>query len=140
MRGSPLLRALLAFLAILSLAWPLRRLTTASEAPLERPETVVAEAEEIGLQLTFTLVPKSVKVRHLDREIWSETAPAAAMERSLKLPYPDEGIDLQFQIEWPGGASAPLAAMRATLTDPAGDAHEKSVWGQGGVDAVLTFP
>lgn len=138
MRGSPLLRALLAFLAILALGWPLRRLTTASEAPREQPKAAVVEAKEVGLRLAFTLVPKSVTVRHLGEEVWSGTAPAAEMERTLKLAYPDAGIDLQFQIEWP--ADAPLAAMRATLTDPAGDAHEHSVWGQGSTDEVVTFP
>ena len=138
MRGSPLLRALLAFLAILALGWPLRRLTNASDAPREQPKAVVVEAKEVGLRLAFTLVPKSVKVLHLEKEVWSETAPVAEMERTLKLAYPDAGIDLQFQIEWP--ADAPLAAMRATLTDPAGDAHEHSVWGQGSTDEVVTFP
>ena len=96
------------------------------------------EAQEIGLRLAFTLVPKSVRVLHLDTEVWSETAPVAEMEHRLKLAFPDEGIDLRFQIEWPDGA--PLAAMRATLTDPAGDAHEKSVWGSGRADEVVTFP
>ena len=138
MRGSPLLRALLAFLAILALGWPLRRLTTAADVPREQPKPAVVEAKEVGLRLTFTLVPKSVKVLHLGHEVWSETAPAAEMERTLKLAFPAEGVDLQFQIEWP--ADAPLAAMRATLTDPAGDAHEKSVWGQGSVEETVTFP
>ena len=138
MRGSPLLRALLIFLAILALGWPLRRLTSASDAPREQPKAVVAEAKEIGLRLSFTLVPKSVKVLHLGQEVWSESVPVAEMQRALKLAYPDAGIDLQFQIEWP--AEAPLAAMRATLTDPDGKAHEHSVWGQGSVEEVVTFP
>ena len=138
MRGSPLLRALLAFLAILALGWPLRELTNASDAPHEQPKAVVAAAKEVGLRLSFTLVPKSVWVLHLGKEVWSETAPVAEMEHTLKLAYPDAGIDLQFQIEWPAGA--PLAAMRAVLTDPAGEAHEHSVWGQGSTEEVVTFP
>jgi len=138
MRGSPLFRALLAFLGILSLGWPLRRLTSATEAVREQPVAVVVAAKEIGLRLSFTLVPKSVKVLHLEKEVWSETAPTAELERSLTLPFPDEGIDLRFQIEWPD--DAPLAAMRVTFTDPADDAHEKSVWSQGSADVVLTFP
>ena len=138
MRGSPLLRALLVFLAILALGWPLRRLTSASDAPREQPTAAVAAAKEIGLRLSFTLVPKSVKVLHLGQEVWSESAPAAEMQRTLGLAYPDAGIDLQFQIEWPAGA--PLAAMRATLTGPDEIAHEHSVWGQGRVEEVVTFP
>lgn len=138
MRGSPLLRALLAFVAILALGWPLRRLTTAADAPREQPQAAVLTEKEIGLGLAFTLVPKSVKVLHLGQEVWSESAPTAEMERKLKLAFPAEGIDLQFQIEWPAGT--PLAAMRATLTDPAGDAHEKSVWGTGSTEETVTFP
>ncbi len=138
MRGSPLLRALLAFFAILALGWPLRKLTRATDAPAAPPKAAAVEAQEIGLRLVFTLPPKSVKVLHLGTEVWSETAPLAETERRLKLAFPDEGIDLHFQIEWPDGA--PLAAMRATLTDPAGDDHEKSVWGHGRADEVVTFP
>lgn len=138
MRGSPLLRALLAFLAILALGWPLRRLTDASDAPREQPLAAVLAEKEIGLRLTFTLPPRSVKVLHLGRELWSASAPTAEMERKLKLTFPAEGIDLQFQIEWP--ADAPLAAMRAMLTDPAGDVHEKSVWGTGSTNETVTFP
>ena len=138
MRGSPLLRALLAFLAILALGWPLRRLTNASDVPREQPKAVAVEAKEVGLKLAFTLVPKSVKVLHLGKEVWSETAPTVEMERGLKLAYPDAGIELQFQIEWPAGA--PLAALRAVLTDPAGEAHEHSIWGQGSTEEVVTFP
>ncbi len=138
MRGSPLLRALLAFLAILALGWPLRQLTNAGDAPREQPKAAVVAAKEIGLRLAFTLVPKSVKVLHLGKEVWSESAPTAEMERALKLAYPDAGIELQFQIEWP--ADAPLAAMRAVLTDPAGDAHEHSIWGQGSTEEVVAFP
>ena len=138
MRGSPLLRALLAFVAILTLGWPLRRLTTAADAPREQPRAAVLAEKEIGLGLAFTLVPKSVKVLHLGQEVWSESAPTAEMERKLKLAFPAEGIDLQFQIEWPAGT--PLAAMRAKLTDPVGDVHEKSVWGTGSTVEAVTFP
>lgn len=138
MRGSPLLRALLAFVALLALGWPLRRLTTTADAPREQPQAAAVVAKEIGLELTFTLVPKSVKVLYLGREVWSESAPTAEMRHQLKLAYPAEGVDLQFAIEWP--ADAPLAAMRAKLTDPVGDAHEKSVWGTGPTEDTVTFP
>lgn len=139
MRGSPLLRAVLAFLAILALGWPLRQLTGATDAPREQPKAGAPVAEqEVSLRLDFTLVPQSVKVLHLGREVWSESAPTAPLERKLKLPYPEAGIDLQLQIEWP--ADAPLAAVRVTFTDPAGEPHERSVWGQGSVDDAVAFP
>jgi hypothetical protein len=138
MRGSPLLRALCAFLAILALGWPLRQLTGVNVAPPKKLKAVAVEEKEVALRLECTAVPKSVKVCYLGQEVWSEPTPAAVMEHTLKIAYPEEGVDLQFQMEWP--ADAPLAAVRVTLTDPAGDPHEKSIWGQGSVDDVVTFP
>ena len=98
----------------------------------------VAGPREIHLQLDATTVPKSVKVMHLGKVLWEETTPTAQMEKTLQLPYPEEGVDLRFQIEWP--AEGPLAGMRVRLTDPTGTEHEKSIWGQGSAEEVLTFP
>jgi hypothetical protein len=139
MRGSPLFRALIAFAVLLSLGYPLWRLTRVSDAPTAAlPTASVAGPKAIGLHLTFTLAPKSLAVRHLETEIWKETAPTLDMEREIQLVYPAEGVDLQFHIDWPEEGS--LAALRVKFTDPAGDTHEKSIWGKGAVDAVLTVP
>ncbi len=141
MRGSPLLRAVIALFVLVGLGFPLYRLTRAAEAPPAPTQPAPATATEtkaIHLQLDFTLPPKRIQVLHLGKEIWSEDAPATGIERDIPLAYPDQGVDLQLHIEWP--EDAPLAAMRAKLTDPAGDTHEKSLWGKGVVDDVLTFP
>jgi hypothetical protein len=139
MRGSPLLRAAVALFGLLALGFPLWRLTHAAEAPVEQAQPAPAvQAKAIHLQLDFTLPPKKIQVLHLGKEVWSEEAPATEIERDMPIDYPDQGVDLQFHIEWPD--DAPLAAMRAKLTDPAGDTHEKSLWGRGAVDDVLTFP
>lgn len=103
-------------------------------APVKAPK----ETQDVHLQLTFTLAPKSVKVSHLGKPVWSESAPTTDIEHDLKLPYPDEGIDLRFEIEWP--PDAPFAGMRVKLTDPAGAEHEKGMWSKGPADDVLTFP
>jgi len=92
----------------------------------------------IHLHLTFTAVPQSLIVRHLDGEVWKATAPEADMEKDVSLDYPAEGVDLQFHVEWPRGRAAGCDARG--LTDPAGDTHDKSVWGKGIVDEVVTFP
>ena len=139
MRGSPLFRAAIAFFVLLALGFPLWRLTHAAEASQTPAQPVaIVQAKAIHLQLDFTLPPKKIQVLHLGKEVWSEDAPPAEMERDVPLVYPDQGVDLQFHIEWP--EDAPLAAMRVKLTDPAGDTHEKSLWGKGVVDDVLTFP
>ena len=139
MRGSPLARALLAFLAIASLGWPLWQLTRpeASAAPPPKP-SAVSIRKAISLHLTFASMPRSFSIRHLDEEVWKEAVPRAEMEKQITLDYPDEGIDLQCHLEWPD--DVPVSAVRVQLTDPAGDTHEKSIWGRGTVDEVLTFP
>ncbi len=139
MRGSPLLRALCAFVIIAALGWPLWHLTRPAEvvAGPANPLPVV-EGKAIGLQLDFTTPPKSFAVRHLEKDVWVDSAPQSQMERELPLVFPENGVDLVFHFEWPD--DAPLAAARVRLTDPHGDVHEKSVWGQGTVDEVLTFP
>ncbi len=138
MRGSPLLRALLAFVVLAALGWPLWHLTrpVALAVPTEAAPPA-AGAKAIILHLTFTHLPGKFVVRHLEKDVWVETAPAAEMEREVVLAYPEAGVDLQFHLEWPDDA---LAALRVRLTDPAGDVHEKSVWGRGTVDEVLSFP
>jgi hypothetical protein len=138
-RGSPLLRALCAFCLIAALGWPLWHLTHAVEAgPPPEAAPAKVDAQSIGLQLAFTTVPRRVVVRHLEKDIWTEDSPQASMDRELPLAFPGKGVDLVFHIEWPD--DGPLAAARVRLTDPVGDIHEKSVWGKGTVDEVLTFP
>jgi hypothetical protein len=138
MRGSPLLRAFLVFLAILALGWPLRRLTGTDDGPAASPTAATPLVREVHLQVTFTTAPTHFSVRHLGREVWSDQGGGTQAERKLQLPYPKEGVELQFAADFPDGA--PLAAARLTLTDPQGDAHEKSCWGSGHIDEVVAFP
>ena len=135
------MRALLAFFIIGLMGWPLWQLTRpqAVEASTPAPKLAApSAAKAIGLHLSFTTVPKSFVVRHLDKEVWKGTSPEADMEQQVTLDYPAEGVDLQLHVEWPDGA--PLSALRVQLTDPAGDMHEKSLWGKGVMDEVVTFP
>ena len=139
MRGSPLLRAFCAFCFIAALGWPLWHLTHATEpkpTPKSLPPSVASKA--IGLQLAFTTVPRRFVVRHLEKDVWTEEKPEVSVDREVPLVFPESGVDLVFHIEWL--EDAPLAAARVRLTDPTGDTHEKSIWGKGTVDEVLTFP
>lgn len=142
MRGSPLLRALCAFLAILSLGYPLWRLTSAegdAAAPAEAaPAAAEAAATEITLQISFTTPPRDFAIQHLGKDVWSEKDGQPQAERKLRIPFPKEGVELHFTATFPEGA--PLAAARLVLTDPAGDDHTKSVWGTGSIDEIVTFP
>jgi hypothetical protein len=120
---------------------PLHRLTRSEGAapPIEAPAPDASTPKMrrgVQLQLTFTTVPTTVKVLHLGKEIWTETAPSVEMERKVDFEFPREGVDLQFEIEWP---AEPLAAMRAVITDSDGEVHERSVFGTASVSEVLTF-
>lgn len=137
MRGSPFTRAVIAFAVLLFLGWPLWRLTHVEAQP-PAAETVSAAAtlNDIRLQLTFTTAPTELAVLHLGKVVWSEPSPGPEIARTLHIPYPKEGVDLQFQMQFPDA----LAAMRIRLTDPDGTERAKTIWGRGAVDEVVTFP
>jgi hypothetical protein len=138
MRGSPLLNALLAFLAIGLLGYPVYRLTRAT-ALASAPAATKAAAPlvKVPVEWQFTVPPKSVRLRHLGKTVWSADAPGASADAALTIPWPDEGVDLLVEIAWPD--DAPLAAARIVLTNPAGDELTRSIWGRGTTSEVLTF-
>jgi hypothetical protein len=140
-RGSPLVRALIAFLGLLLTGFPIYRLTRSEGAApqIEKPAVDPANPgmrRGAQLQLTFTSKPAAMKVLYLGKEIWTEAAPSLEMERKVNFEFPREGVDLQFEVEWP---AEPLAAMRAVLIDSDGEAHAGSLFGKGSVSEVLTF-
>jgi hypothetical protein len=139
-RGSPLLRAVLAFVVILFMGLPLWKLT--GERPLNATLPVTPVTKESGIhripiQLTFTRPPAALQVLHLGQEIWSETSPAFEMERTVELDFPRAGIELLFRIRWPEEGPS---AMRVRLTGPDGAEYDKTVWGQGDTEEVVGFP
>lgn len=138
MRGSPLLRALLAFAAIALLGWPLWRLTHSGAVARSVEAAPPSQITRVQMELTFTVPPEKVTVAHLGRALFTAEAPAASLEREVQLPWPKEGVDLHFTISWPAGA--PLAAARVRVTDPDGREHDKTIWSTGPADEVLTFP
>ena len=138
MRGSPLLRALVAFVAFAVLGWPLWKITHRTARALPSPEELSVPAKPIQLAFAFTFSPRAIEVLHLGKKLWNATNPGATADCLIELPWPKEGIDLQFQIDWP--ADAPLAAARIQLTDPEGNEHVKSIWSRGPANEVFTFP
>jgi hypothetical protein len=138
MRGSPLLNALIAFLAIALLGIPVQRLTSASAVPLSppAPEKVTPHAK-VPVELRFTTPPKSVRIQHLGKSVWSIDDPGTSADAEFTLPWPKEGVDLLFEIAWPD--DSPLSAARVTITDPESREHVESIWGRGRTNKVLTF-
>ena len=136
MKGSPLLRALLAFVAIALTGVPLLKVTRAGSAVAApvRAEAVVAQ---IPLRLTFSIAPQSFSISHLGAVVWADGTHGTDVTKTLALAYPKEGVDLQVKVKWPADAEA---AVRMRLTDPDGNEHDKTVWGRGEMEEVVTFP
>ena len=137
MKGSPLIRALAAFLFIALAGVPLWKLTRANTAVAAPVQSAAAEAK-VALRLTFSSPPRSFSIAHLGSIVWSDETQAADVTKTLTLAYPKEGVDLVVKVAWP--AEAGDAAVRVRLTDPAGGEHDKTVWGRGEIEEVVTFP
>ncbi len=136
MRGSPIRRAVIAFLLLLAMM-PVLLKVTAPRVQAVVPVAAVV-AKKVQLALAFTAKPERVAILHLGREIWGKEMPDAEEEFSLEIPWPEQGGELVFRVDWPTGG--PLAAMRARLTDARDVEIERSLWGTGPVESVLNFP
>jgi hypothetical protein len=137
-RGSPLLRAIIAFFIIALAGIPLWKLTHRPATPVVVESSEPIKARPVQLELTLTHPANRVTIRHLGKPVWTSAAAVQdTAEATFTLPWPREGVDLRVQIDWP--ADAPLAAARLRLTDPEGTEHEQSVWSKGPSDDVLTF-
>lgn len=136
MKGSPLLRALLALMAIALAGIPLWHLTRPSELHTIGAAPEVA-MRAVKLSLTFSIEPVRFAVLHLGRVVWEQDGHGTENASEVKMAFPAEGVDLQFKVVWP--PSAPVSALRVWLTDPDGNRHEQTLWGQGEMEEVATF-
>ena len=139
MRGRPLLRAIVSFIALLALGVPLWHLTRPRAAPasLDSGSADSDRLEEVRIQIEFTRPARAVKVLHLGKEIWAVTSPPGAIEKTLRIEWPAEGVDLRCLIEWP--QEEVLAAARIQLTAPDGSVAERSLWSRGTAEEIFTF-
>jgi hypothetical protein len=142
--GSPLLRALLLFAALLALAVPLRQVTQpegdGGPAPSAAPdpaETANATLQKLPLVLSFTRMADTIELQHLGKTVWSKDRPALREEVDLNLFFPKEGIELGVTVKWAG---QDLAALRLQLTAPDGTELDRSAWGAETIETVLSFP
>jgi hypothetical protein len=135
-RGSPLLRAFLAFIGIAVAGFPLWRLThrpaIAETAPV--PEI---KAQPVRVEFTLTQPSNRLTVKHLGKVVWTGEAADGSAEAEFTIPWPREGVDLRVEVYWPENAE--MAAARLRLTDPEGGEQERSIWSSGPADEVLTF-
>jgi hypothetical protein len=135
MRGAPLIEALVALVALMSLAWPIRELTLRSHSkPV--PVVRVAPTKSVRLEVVGTAPSFEFNVRYLGREIWSGTGHQLPSHADFQLPLPKEGIDLEVNARFP---DSNLHALRLTFSTGDGTGIEHSAWGTDALDEVLTF-
>jgi hypothetical protein len=143
MRGSPVLRAVLVFAALLALSPLIWSITRKSPKPVEPPKVLERASNAVPVSQVegrwiFTTAPLSVAVKHLGSEIWSKSSPGVTAEFSAAVPWPQEGVELQVRVEWPPGTES--AAGRLRLVAPDGTEYDRTVWGGAVAEEVLTFP
>ena len=141
MRGSPVLRALLAFAVLLALApllWRITHPTASARAVGLQPMPEPVKKSAVEVRLNFSTAAMRVTIQHLGKDVWSKASPVAEENFSVQIPWPKEGVELHVVVAWPDGTRS--AAMRVRLTATDGTEHDRTVWGDTIADQVLTFP
>jgi len=138
MRGSPLLRAVLAVLALLALLAPLRSLTNrrTAAAPAQQAMAGAVTKKKLRLELTSTTAPFKYQITSGGEPIWKGESDSTSVATDLELEFPPEGIDLVLDASW---TEKKPTAVRLTLTPQASATMAKTVWGTTSVSEVLTF-
>ena len=140
MHGSPLLRTLAVTLLLLAAAIPLWRMTHESAAASVIPAASARqEQSQVHLAVAFAQRPLQFEISYLGKPIWqSDLVTSLTAEKDLGMTYPKEGVDLEYKVVWPPGT--PLCAARLSVAANDAEPVEKTLWGTGQVDDVLTFP
>jgi len=140
MHGSPLLRTVAVILLLLAAGVPLWRMTHEAAAASVIPTAAAPEAQsQVHLEVAFARKPLRFAVSYLGKPIWqSEMVTALTAEKDIAMNYPKEGVDLEYNVVWPPGT--PLCAARLSVAANDAEPVEKTLWGAGQVDDVLSFP
>lgn len=140
MHGSPLLRTISVIILLLLAGIPLWRMTHEAAAASVIPEVAAPEAQStVHMEAGFSPKPLRFEVSYLGKIVWqSDLVTADSAQKDIAMPYPKEGVDLEYKVTWPPGAGQ----CAARLSVAPGDAEPvvKTLWGNGEVDDVLTFP
>jgi hypothetical protein len=140
MHGSPLLRTVVVVLLLLLAAVPLWRMTHESAAASVIPPASTPETQtRVHLAVAFAQKPLRFEVAYLGKPIWqSEMVTSLTADKVIAMNYPKEGVDLEYTVVWPPGS--PLCAARLSVAAGDEEPVEKTLWGTGQVDDVLSFP
>jgi hypothetical protein len=129
-------------LLLLAAGVPLWRMTheaaAASVLPVASASTAQAESQ-VHLAVAFAQKPLRFEISYLGKPIWeSDLVTTLTAEKDIAMNYPKEGVDLEYNVVWPPGT--PLCAARLSVSENDAEPVEKTLWGTGQVDDVLSFP
>src|SRR5713101_2904409 len=139
MRGSPLVRAMLAVIALLALLIPLRTLTSRrTETTTSRQQAAQGSTakKKFRLELTSTTVPFKYQITIGGETIWSGESNSTTVATDAELKFPPEGIDLVIDASWTENKQT---AVRLALISQDSAMMAKTMWGTTSVSEVLTF-
>lgn len=140
MHGSPLLRTITVVILLMLAGIPLWRMTHEAAAASVIPTVAAPEAQStVHMEAGFAPKPLRFEVSYLGKTIWqSDLVTSLTARTDITMPYPKEGVDLEYKVVWPPGT----AQCAARLSVAANDAEPvvKTLWGSDAVDDVLTFP
>ena len=127
-------------LALLAAGVPLWHMTHEAAAASALPDVAGPDANStVHLAVTFAQRPVRFEIDYLGKAVWqSEVVSALTAQKDISINYPKEGADFEYKVTWPPGT--PLTAARLSVSANAGEPVEKTLWGTGQVDDVLTFP
>jgi hypothetical protein len=140
MHGSPLLRTVVILVLLLAAGFPLWQMTHESAAASVIPAAAAPEAQsQVHLAVAFAQKPLRFSISYLGKPVWeSDLVTGLTAERDIPMSYPKEGVDLEYNVVWPPGT--PLCAARLSVASNDNEPVEKTLWGTGQVDDVLSFP
>jgi hypothetical protein len=141
MHGSPLLRTIAVTLLLLLMGIPMWRMTHEQAAASVVP-TVAAPAQTqsiVHLAVAFAAKPSRFTISYLGQPIWdSSNVSDLTAQKDVAMIYPKEGVDLEYSVTWPPGTQ--ICAARLSVAANDAEPVEKTLWGSGQIDDVLTFP
>ena len=138
MRGSPLLQLLGLVIALGLLAFPLRYLTSATriETPPSNSDATTSNVKQVELKLVSSAVPFSFEIQFLGKPLWAGTSQRASDTKTVRIPFPPEGVDLTIGARW---SNPGMAALQLTVTPADQPPLSQTLWGDGKVSDTITL-
>lgn len=139
MRGSPIIRAAVAFFGIVWLAVPISRMTRASVPAVQ--VVPPAATQTASFRIHFSHPVASMSLRHLGKEVLAIDSPTADLEKDIDISWPEEGVEIAVFVKWKEpDVVGQNGAIRLRVSAPDGEEYDKTLWGGPILDDVVGFP